>query len=98
MTALTLKDIPPKLLRSLRAAAKHDRRSLTQEVVHLLDLALRDLALRERAERPERRNLDVESQLAAWRKLAGKWQSDIDPELEADRIMAGRTPGRKVEL
>jgi len=92
MTALTLKDIPPKLLRSLRAAAKHDRRSLTQEVVHLLDLALH-----ERAERPERRPLDVESQLATWRKLAGKWQSDIDPELEAKQIMAGRTPGRKVE-
>lgn len=93
MTALTLKDIPPKLLRSLRAAAKHDRRSLTQEVVHLLDLALR-----ERAERPERRALDVESQLAAWRKLAETWQSDSDPELEAEQIMAARTPGRKVEL
>lgn len=93
MTALTLKDLPPKLLRSLRAAAKHDRRSLTQEVIHLLDLALRD-----RIERPERPALDVESQLAAWRKLAGTWRSDVDPALEAERLMAARTPGRKVEL
>ena len=42
--------------------------------------------------------LDVAAQLAAWRKLAGKWQSDIDPELEAEQIMAARTPGRQVEL
>jgi len=93
MTALTLKDLPPSLLRSLRAAAKHDRRSLTQEVIHLLDLALRD-----RVERPVRRDHDVESQLAAWRKLAGKWQSDVEPAVEGERLMAARTPGRKVEL
>lgn len=93
MTALTLKDLPPKLLRSLRAAAKHDRRSLTQEVIHLLDLALRH-----RTEPPDLPTHDVESQLAAWRGLAGKWQSDIDPELEAEQIMTARTPGRKVEL
>jgi hypothetical protein len=41
---------------------------------------------------------DVEAQLAAWRELAGKWQSDLDPEVEADRIMSARTAGRKVEL
>lgn len=32
MTALTLKNLPPKLLRSLRAAAENDRRSLNQEI------------------------------------------------------------------
>jgi plasmid stability protein len=93
MTALTIKSLPPKLLRSLRAAAAHDRRSLTQEVIHLLDMALRD-----RVERPERPSLDMESQLAAWRKLAGTWQSDLEPTIEAERLMKARTPGRKVEL
>lgn len=57
-------------------------------------IPLLDLALRDRGESMQ----DVASQLAAWRKLAGKWQSDIDPELEAEQIMAARTPGRKVEL
>jgi hypothetical protein len=44
------------------------------------------------------RQAHIAWQLAAWRELAGKWQSDIDPELEAEQIMAARTPGRQVEL
>ena len=92
MTVLTLKELPPRLLRSLRAAAKQDRRSLTQEVMYLLDLALRD-----RVALTDRPTHDVESQLAAWRKLAGKWQSDVEPALEAGPLMAARTPGRKIE-
>ena len=93
MTALTLKNLPPRLLRSLRAAAEHDRRSLTQEVIHLLDQALRD-----RVERPARPALDAAAQVAAWRRLAGTWQSDIEPAAEADRVISARTRGRKVEL
>lgn len=92
MTALTLKDIPPKLLRSLRAAAESDRRSVTQEIIYLLEVALRD-----RVERTGPAP-DVQAQLAAWRKLAEKWQSDVDPPTEADRVMKRRTAGRKVEL
>jgi hypothetical protein len=93
MTAFTVKNLPPKLLRSLRAAAEHDRRSLNQEIIHLLELALQ-VREHHRARPPQ----DVEAQLAAWRELAGKWQSDLDPEVEADRIMSARTAGRKVEL
>lgn len=93
MTSFTLKNLPAKLLRSLRAAAEQDRRSLNQEITHLLELALQ---LRERSR--ARVSQDVEAQLAAWRELAGKWQSDLDPEVEADRIMSARTAGRKVEL
>jgi hypothetical protein len=93
MTALTLKNLSPKLLRSLRAAAIHDRRSLTQEVIYLLDLALHV-----RAARPQQPAFDVEAQLAAWRRLAGTWRSDVEPAVEAERLTAARTPGRKVEL
>lgn len=93
MTALTLKNLPPRLLRSLRAAAEHDRRSLNQEIIHLLELALHV-----REHRRIREPQDIEAQVAAWRALAGKWQSDLDPETEADQIMSARTPGRKVEL
>jgi hypothetical protein len=92
MTALTLKNLPPKLLRSLRAAAENDRRSLNQEIIHLLELALQ---FREHRVRPPQ---DVEAQVAAWRRLAGKWKSDLDEETEAKQLMAARAPGRKVEL
>ncbi len=92
MASLTLKNLPDALLRALREAAESDRRSMTQEIIHLLDIALRS-----RAERPARKARDVDAQVAAWRELAGKWQSDVDAATEAERLMAGRTSGREVD-
>jgi len=39
----------------------------------------------------------ADAQLAAWRKLAGKWESGVDRATEAERLMKRRTSGRKVE-
>jgi plasmid stability protein len=85
MASLTLRNVPPELIQSLRAAAAHDRRSLSQEVVHLLDLAVRA-----RNEGGGRAAQDVEAQLTTRRKLAGQWESDLDPDTEADPRMAAR--------
>jgi len=93
MAALTLKNLPDELLRELRAAAEHDRRSLNQQVIHLLDTALRAVPGRTAARRAE-----VDAQVAAWRQLAGRWQSDEDRATEARRIAARRSAGRKVAL
>lgn len=93
MASLTLKNLPEPLLRDLRKAAEKDRRSLTQEIIHLLDAALRG-----RAGRSAPRRTDLDAQLAAWRRLAGKWESDLDMASEAERSMKRRTPGREVEL
>ncbi len=93
MASLTLKNLPDPLLRDLRKAAERDRRSLTQEVIHLLDGAVRG-----RAGRLPTRGIGVEAQLEAWRKLAGQWESDIDRAREAERSMKRRTPGREVEF
>lgn len=93
MASLTLKNLPEVLLSSLRAAAEKDRRSLTQEIIHLLDQALQ-----EHERQPAAPRANVEAQIAAWRKLAGKWQSDVDHGTEAKRIIATRSLGRKVEL
>jgi plasmid stability protein len=88
MAALTLKNLPDDLLHELRAAADHDRRSLNQQVIHLLDRALR-------AAPP---SAEVQAQVAAWRRLAGRWQSDEDRATEAKRIAGRRSAGRKVAL
>jgi hypothetical protein len=84
--------MPDDLLGALREAAERDRRSLTQEVIHLLALAVRD------AERPKPRSADVEAQVAAWRELAGKWVSSVDQETETESILERRSSGREVEL
>jgi len=93
MASLTLKNLPDGLLRALRKAADKDRRSLTREIIHLLESALRG-----RIERRSPRTSDADAQLAAWRKLAGKWESDVDRATESERLMERRTPGRGVDL
>ncbi len=92
MASLTLKNLPDDLLRALRKAADKDRRSVTQEIIHLLESALG------RAARSPPRSADAGAQLAAWRKLAGKWESDVDRSTEARRLMERRTPGREVDF
>jgi len=91
--SLTLKNLPDELLTALREAAERDRRSLTQEVIHLLDGALRGRGTRASGSRA-----GVAAQLAAWRKLAGMWESDDEPDAETRQLMRARTAGRKVEL
>jgi len=93
MASLTLKNLPDDLLRALRKAAGKDRRSVTQEIIHLLESALGG-----RTDRPVPRSPDAHAQLAAWRKLAGKWESDVDRATEAERLMKRRTSGREVDF
>lgn len=91
MASLTLKNLPDDLLGALREAAHRDRRSLSQEIIHLLEVGLRGRDRRMAAS-------DADAQVAAWRKLAGKWKSDVDPETETARILGRRTKGREVDL
>lgn len=88
---MTLKNLSDELLDELRMAAERDRRSLTQEIIHLLETALRG--------RPKEAVApDVKAQVAAWRKLAGKWESDVNAETEAAGLRKARTRGREVDL
>jgi plasmid stability protein len=93
MASLTLKNLPDDLLRALREVADKDRRSLTREIVYLLESALRG-----QIDRPVLRSPGADAQVAAWRRLAGRWVSDVDRATEAERLMKRRTSGRKVEL
>jgi plasmid stability protein len=95
MASLTLENLPEDLLRDLREAASEDRRSLSQETVHLLESALRSRV--KRAASTSAGSTDVDRQLAAWRELAGKWESEVDRETEIECIMERRTGGREVE-
>jgi hypothetical protein len=91
MAALTLKNVPEELMSALRAAAEHDRRSLNQQIIHLLEAAIRN-----RGHGDALSPTEVQAQLAAWREMAGTWRSDVELEEEIARTVGRRTRGRKV--
>ncbi len=93
MASFTLKNLPDGLLRDLREAAERDRRSLTQEIVYLLESTLRS-----RFVQPEPHMTNTDTQVAAWRQLAGKWESDDDQAAENEQLMERRTSGREINL
>lgn len=74
MASITLKNVPDELLDALREAAQRDRRTMTQEILYLLETAL--CGLPKAVEAP-----DAKAQVAAWRKLAGKWESGREVDL-----------------
>jgi plasmid stability protein len=85
MPTLTLRDVPAEVLKRLRRRAAEERRSLNQEAIHLLDLALR-------AEM-----LSPAAQADAWMRLA-RWKSSKSAKQEIAEIYAARTLGRPVKL
>lgn len=90
MSAFTLKKIPGDLMERIRARAEDERRSVTQEIYHLLELALDGLDKDPEAE--------ARRQVEAWSQLAGCWQSDEPRDIEIGRIYDSRTPGRDVNF
>ena len=95
MPSITIKDIPDTLLERLRRRAQEDKRSINREAIHLLNL---DLAGQPADQDVGTKVREVESQIQAWRKLAGLWDSDLDTADEIERIYSARTHGRRVDL
>ena len=63
-------------------------------VVHLLETVLAG----ESADADDRLRAESESQVAAWRRLAGRWKSERTLEEETQDIYGTRTSGREVDL
>jgi len=85
MPTLTIRDLPPNVLERLRRRATEERRSLNQEAIHLLDLALRT------------EMFSPAAQVEAWLRL-GRWKSSRSAKQEIAEIYAARTLGRPVKL
>ena len=90
VASLTIKDIPPDLLEQLKKRAEAQRRSLTQEIIVVLSDAVTQSSDSFARGRDE--------QVAAWRSLAGRWQSDVSVEDEVSALLSARTAGRKVDF
>ncbi len=93
MASMTLKNIPDSLLDRLRERAAADRRSVSQEMIHLLARSLETVPDAD----PDAPTA-AHTQAAAWARLAGRWQSDQSVEDEIREILAARTVGRNVDL
>lgn len=89
MASITLKDVPEELLIRLRSAAAHERRSLNQQALVLIEGGL---AARETAEERALR------QVQAWKDLAGAWESDRTFDEDVADLYAARTQGRNLDL
>ncbi len=85
MPTLTIRDLPAEVLERLRRRAAEERRSLNQQAIYLLDLALRS------------ERFSPAAQVEAWLRL-GKWRSSKSAEQEISEIYAARTLGRPVKL
>lgn len=95
MSSITIKDIPDTLLERLRRRAREDNRSMNREVIYLLDMALAGQHGEDDASRGKQK---AEDQIQAWRRLAGRWESDRDAADEISGIYQARTQGRPVDL
>lgn len=95
MATLTLKNIPEPLLERLRMIAESNRRSLNQQTIHLLEEVVKSSI---GVVDPQSERDAVDDQLAAIRKLAGRWRSKKTLAAEIQDIYRARTRGRDVKL
>ncbi len=97
MSALTIRDLPEKTVRTLKARAAYNHRSLNGEILYLFDyIASFGERFSFTISRPE--NPEVARRRDAVLALAGQWKDDrSDDEIMRD-IEGARTFGREVKL
>ena len=81
MPTITIRDVPAELLERLKQRAKEDRRSLNQQVIHMVERALSDELLSPTA------------QAERWVQMT-RWRSPRDASREIAEIYKARTRGR----
>jgi plasmid stability protein len=89
MASMTIADMPDHILGRLERKAAKARRTLEQELIHLLERALS----RDRPDDSGWTDADTEAQYQAWCRL-GVWESDRSAEEEIRDIYSRRAPGR----
>lgn len=97
MSALTIRDLPERTMRTLRARAARNHRSLNGEILYIFDY-ITSFGEKFSFTITSPENPDVARQREAVLALAGQWKDDrTDDEIIAD-IEGSRTFGREVEL
>ena len=104
MASITLKNLPESLVKRVRRLAERERRSLSQQILFMVERGLTSAgsatpeAALPAAPLPPALAQAIRSQVAAWQHLAGRWIADEPVEAEIAGIYAARTAGRDVTL
>jgi plasmid stability protein len=93
MPSITIKKFPEALLDQLRTRAAAARRSVTQEVLAILENSFAESVPPGAANYPESAR-----QAEAWAGLSGKWKSDLTVQEEIDRLYKTRKNRKTPEL
>ena len=93
MSCLTVRDLPPRTLYSLKTRAKSNHRSLNGEILSIFEYAVSgssefDFIRENRAKR----------QGEALKAVFGKWEDDRNEAVIVRDIEGARTKGRRVVL
>ena len=94
MASITIKNIPDELLQRVRSQAAADKRSMTKEIIYLLEMALAG----PHEANESRLRCEAAMQVEAWTRLSGRWQSDQTSAEEIQTLYAHRSGGRDVDL
>jgi hypothetical protein len=87
---LTIRNLPEDLVNKLRLRAKKFRRSLNSEILHRLELSMKQLS----TSTPE----SIKEQRANIAQILGTWEDDRPTSEIIEDIYESRTLGRKIDL
>lgn len=96
MPSLTVRNIPDGLLDRIRILSIHERRSVNNEVLAILEKGLDYQIITELNKLPSL--LSKSTQIDLWKDLCGKWADDRKTEEIIEDIYNARTEGRDVNL
>lgn len=96
MPSLTVRNIPDGLLDRIRILSIHERRSINNEVLTILEKGIETQIASELNKSPS--ILSKSTQIDLWKDLCGKWADDRKTDEIIEDIYNARTKGRDVNL
>ncbi|HBM16317.1 MAG TPA: hypothetical protein DD381_08270 [Lentisphaeria bacterium] len=96
MPSLTVRNIPDGLLDRIRILSIHERRSINNEVLAILEKGVESQIVTE-LNKPQS-ILSKSTQIDLWKDLCGKWTDDRKTDEIIEDIYNARTKGRDVNL
>ncbi|MFP4377716.1 MAG: FitA-like ribbon-helix-helix domain-containing protein [Spirochaetales bacterium] len=96
MANVTVRNIPDSILEQIKALSAIERRSMNNEIVILLEEAVR--SRQTLSDRLNGAGMSPEAQFEAWERLIGAWEDERSAQEIVADIYSRRSPGRSIDL